>query len=305
MKAQHIFFIKELLRTELEEIFELAEKIENSPENYAEKCKGKILATLFFETSTRTRLSFESAMLRLGGQILGFSSEESTSSKKGESVSDTIRMINGYADIAVIRHYLEGVREVVKEYATIPMISGGTGTQAHPTQGMLDLYTIRKHFKKLDGLNVGIMGDLKYGRTIPSILYGLSKFNDIKFYLIAPTDLQIRTNVEIRLKNMNVNYEMIEHVSDVIDKLDVLYVTRLQKERFFDPLDYERLKGSYKITKELLKDVKDDFIILHPLPRVDEIAYEVDQLKCAKYFEQAKNGVWVRMALILKLLGVE
>ncbi len=302
---RHIFSTRSISKEFVESIFNLASKIERQPEKYNEKCKGKILATMFFEPSTRTMLSFESAMLKLGGEILGFASGKISSSTKGETIADTIRMINGYADIAVIRHYLEGVGEIAKRFATIPMISGGTGTQEHPTQALLDIYTLKKEFGSIDNLSIGLMGDLKYGRTIPSLLYGLAKYQNIKIKLIAPPDLMIRDNIKRRLQDMNIKFEVHDNVADVINELDALYVTRIQKERFPDQLDYERLKSSYHVTPELLENVKDHFIILHPLPRVDEIAPEVDSLKYARYFDQAKNGVWVRMAIILKLLGLD
>ncbi|UJG43359.1 MAG: aspartate carbamoyltransferase [Candidatus Heimdallarchaeum endolithica] len=303
--TKFIFTTLNLSKEFLESIFTLASKIEQNLENYSDKCKGKILATLFFEPSTRTMLSFESAMLRLGGSILGFSSAKTSSLAKGETIADTLRMINGYADIAVIRHFLEGVGEIAKKYSSIPVISGGTGTQAHPTQAMLDLYTIKNAFGTIDGLKVALMGDLKYGRTIPSLLYGLAKYENVTVYLVSPKELKIRNHVRQRLKDFNLKFYEIDDVSQIIDELDVLYVTRIQKERFPDQLDYERLKSSYKISPSTLKDTKKSFILLHPLPRVDEITPEVDDLGCAKYFEQAKNGVYVRMAIILKLLGVE
>ena len=290
-------------KNQMEDIFDLASSIENEPILFADKCKGKILACLFFEPSTRTRLSFESAMLRLGGQILGFSSAKVSSAAKGESIADTFRMINHYAHIAVIRHFIEGVGEIAKEFATIPMISGGTGTQEHPTQALLDLYTIRKELGKIDDLKIGIMGDLLYGRTIPSLLFGLSKYENVKVHLISPPALQIRKNVQLRLEENGIDFKVTENLKEVIDELDVLYVTRLQKERFPDPTDYEKLKGAYEIRKFDLRKAKDNLIILHPLPRVTEIPFELDQMKHAKYFDQAKNGVWVRMALILKFLG--
>ncbi len=302
---QHLFTTRKLSKQDIENLFDLTKKIENNPDYYSEFCKGRILGNLFFEPSTRTRLSFESAMLRLGGKILGFTSSRDSSATKGESIADTIRMVNHYADIAVVRHYMEGVGEIAKQFATIPIISGGTGTQEHPTQALLDLYSLKKEFDKIDGLNIGFLGDLKYGRTIPSLLYSLIKYDNVKINLISPKTLRIRSNVENRLNDAKSDYLVTENLHEVLETLDALYVTRIQKERFLDPIDYERLKNSYKITPDTLQDVKDHFIILHPLPRVDEIHYDVDKLKYSRYFEQAKNGVWVRMALILKLLGVE
>lgn len=305
MNPPHIFYLKDVERNFIDELFALAKNIEDDPTAYADKCKGKILALLFFEPSTRTKLSFESAMLRLGGQITGFSSAKVSSASKGESISDTLRMINHYADIVVIRHFREGIGEVAKKYSNLPVISGGTGTQAHPTQALLDLYTIKKEFKEIEDLTIGVMGDLKYGRTVPSFLYGLSKFSGIDIKLISPIELQIRRNISLRLDEWQVNYTFENNLSDVLDDLDVLYVTRIQKERFPDPLDYERLKGAYKISADMLSNVKTHLAILHPLPRVNEIEYDVDVTKHAKYFEQAKNGVWIRMALILKMLGLD
>jgi len=305
MKIEHLFSVIEMTKKDILNTFSLASKIEQNPEKYSNSCKNKILAALFFEPSTRTRLSFESAMLRLGGQILGFTSAKVSSAAKGESIADTIRMTNHYAHIAVIRHFKEGVGELAKEFATIPMISGGTGTQEHPTQALLDLYTIHKEFDDIKDLNIGIMGDLLYGRTIPSLLFALSKFENIKLHLISPPALRIRDNVDFRLKETNLNYSVVENMKEVIDELDVLYVTRIQKERFPDPTDYERLKGVYNIKASDIDDAKDNLIIMHPLPRITEVSYEIDALKQARYFEQAKNGVWVRMALILKFLGLD
>jgi len=241
-------------------------------------------------------------MHRLGGDVIGFATSKTSSAMKGETIADTIRMINGYADIAVIRHYIEGIGEVVKKFATIPFISGGTGAQEHPTQALLDLYTIKKEFGEIKDLTIGLMGDLKYGRTIPSLLYSLAKFDNIHIWLISPEELKIRQGVEIRLKELGLKYTIVEDYKEPLPELDVLYVTRIQKERFPDPLDYERLKGSYRLTVESLKEAKDELIVMHPLPRVDEIASEVDETKHARYFQQAKNGVWVRMALLYSML---
>ena len=302
MTPKHLFSVRTLSKEDLESIFELALSIEKNPEKFADVCKGKIMATMFFEPSTRTRLSFESAMLRLGGKILGFTSAKVSSAAKGESIADTIRMINGYAHIAVIRHFMEGIGEITNEYASIPFISGGTGTQEHPTQAILDLYTIKKEFGDINGLTIGIMGDLKYGRTVPSLLLSLMKYEGVKIKLISPPALRIRKNVELRLQENKCDYVILDSVNEVIDELDVLYVTRIQKERFPDPTDYERLKGAYSITPNDLINVKENFILLHPLPRVTEISYGVDKLNSAKFFEQAQNGVWARMALIIKYL---
>jgi aspartate carbamoyltransferase catalytic subunit len=305
MKIEHLFTVRAISKEDILEIFSLASKIEKNPLDFANSCKGRIMASLFFEPSTRTRLSFESAMLRLGGQILGFTTAKVSSAAKGESIADTIRMINHYAHFSVIRHFMEGVGEIAKEFATIPMISGGTGTQEHPTQALLDLYTIHKEFGEIKNLNIGIMGDLLYGRTIPSLLFALSKFDNIKVHLISPPSLRIRDNVKLRIDESNLNYNVTDNVKEIIDELDVLYVTRIQKERFPDPADYERLKGGYKIAAADLTHAKENLIIMHPLPRVTEISYDIDKLKHEKYFDQAQNGVWVRMALILRHLGLD
>lgn len=302
MIPQHLFSVRNISKDFFQEIFTLASSIEKKPIDFADKCKGKILATLFFEPSTRTRLSFESAMLRLGGKILGFTSAKTSSAVKGESIADTIRMINHYAHIAVIRHYIEGIGQIAGEFASIPFISGGTGTQEHPTQALLDLYTIQKEFKKIDDLKIGVMGDLLYGRTIPSLLFSLAKYNNVELNLISPHALNLRKNITLRLQEMNCEYSTFENLREIIDELDVLYVTRIQKERFPDPTDYERLKGIYQIKPDDIKNAKENMIILHPLPRVDEIDYKIDKLKHSRYFNQAQNGVWIRMALILKYL---
>ena len=302
MNLDHLFSIRDISKDFMETVFSLASSIEKNPLEFADKGKGKILATMFFEPSTRTRLSFESAMLRLGGQVLGFTSAKESSAVKGESIADTIRTVNGYAHIAVIRHYIEGVGEIASKFAEIPIISGGTGTQEHPTQALLDLYTIMKEFGKISDLNIGIMGDLLYGRTVPSLLFGLSKYENINIHLISPPALRIRKNISLRLDEMGVQYYETENFKEIIEEVDVLYITRIQKERFPDPTDYERLKGVYHISPEDLKNSKEHLILMHPLPRVDEIEYDVDKLQSSRYFDQAKNGVYIRMALILKYL---
>jgi aspartate carbamoyltransferase catalytic subunit len=302
MRSKHLFSVRDINKEDMEEIFQLASSIEHNPENFAKACEGKILATLFYEPSTRTRLSFESAMLRLGGQILGFSTAKVSSAAKGESMADTFRMINSYAHVAVIRHFIEGIGDIAQKFSTIPVLSGGTGTQEHPTQALLDMFTIHKEFGKFENLNIGIMGDLLYGRTIPSLLFSLAKYENVNVKLISPTALRIRKNVELRLQESALNYVMTENLKDVIDELDVLYVTRIQKERFPDQADYEKLKGAYNIKPNDLQTAKDKLIILHPLPRVGEIDYKIDEHKASRYFQQAQNGVWVRMALILKYL---
>lgn len=285
-------------------LFELASQIEMDPDGYSASCKGKILATLFFESSTRTRLSFESAMLRLGGTVLGFSEPSMSSHKKGESFHDTLQMVNAYADVAIVRHYLEGISEIVRDHATIPVISGGTGTQEHPTQALLDLYTMYKEFGSIDGLRIGVMGDLRYGRTVPSLLYGLRLFSDVEAHLVSPSILRVRNEVLEDIED-NLTVHQTDTLNEALPDLDVLYVTRIQKERFHDPADYQRVKTGYVIDASTLGSCKPGFILMHPLPRVGEIAYDVDELPCARYFPQARNGVWMRMALILQLMGFE
>ncbi|MDH5402060.1 MAG: aspartate carbamoyltransferase [Candidatus Heimdallarchaeota archaeon] len=301
-KFQHLVSIKDITKEQIDAILDKALQIENDPKAFANSCEGKILANIFFEPSTRTRLSFESAMLRLGGKVLGFADPATSSVKKGESIADTIRMAAAYSDIIVMRHFLEGSGRVASEYSSVPVISGGTGIQEHPTQALLDIYTIKKEFNKIDGLTIGLLGDLRFGRTIPSLLYAFSKYKDIKIKLYSPPQLKARMTVLTDIEG-KLSYQVEESLSDTIDTLDVLYVTRVQKERFPDEATYERVKGSYIINTDLIKKAKQNMIIMHPLPRVGEIDYKVDQLPQARYFQQAKNGVWVRMALLYMMLG--
>ncbi|MEQ9715217.1 MAG: aspartate carbamoyltransferase [Candidatus Asgardarchaeia archaeon] len=265
--------------------------------------EGYILATLFFEPSTRTRLSFESAMYRLGGSVIGFSSAEGTSVQKGESLADTIRTVEKYSDIIVLRHPRMGAARLAAEVAEIPIINAGDGSGHHPTQTLLDLYTIRKARGTLEKLNIGLLGDLKYGRTVHSLSLVLSKFNK-KLYLISPEMLKMPQEIIHELNEKGVETIETSDLEAVLPELDVLYVTRIQKERFPDIQEYERVKGTYKITPELLDRAKDTLIIMHPLPRVDEIDYRVDRTRHAIYFEQVQNGVVVRMALLALILGV-
>ncbi|MHA2503946.1 MAG: aspartate carbamoyltransferase [Candidatus Kariarchaeaceae archaeon] len=298
---EHLISIKDLEKTTIDQLLDHAQEIESDPSAFSDSMKGRILSTIFFEPSTRTRLSFESAMLRLGGKVIGISDPKTSSVTKGESIADTIRMAAAYSDIIVMRHFLEGSGRVAAEYSSVPVISGGTGIQEHPTQALLDLYTIRKEFGNLDGLSIGLLGDLRYGRTIPSLLYAFSKYKNIKVHLYSPPQLRARMTVLEDISN-ELDYEISESLSDTIKDLDVLYVTRVQKERFPDEATYERLKGSYVISNETLKSAKDRMIIMHPLPRVGEIDYNVDNSPHARYFEQAKNGVWMRMAIINSML---
>ena len=305
LKGKDIISALQFERAEVEGLFRLADQLrkEISEKGVLDYAKGKVLATVFLEPSTRTKLSFQFAMIRLGGEVIDF--EVSASSlAKGETDVDTLKIIDGYdPDVIVLRqkkpHFPEEIAGMIKA----PIINGGDGPNEHPTQALLDVYTIWRELGKVDGLTIGIMGDLKYGRTPSSLSYLLSKFNDITIYYIAPNVLQIREEV---LKNIEgkVTYYQVNDVSEVMEKLDVLYVTRLQKERFKDPSEYERLKGSYKIDKEFLSKFKRIPIIMHPLPRVWELGSGVDELPQAKYFEQAKNGMYVRAALIKEVLGV-
>lgn len=291
---------------ELEEMMALATDIYESPKKYANSCAGKILATCFYEPSTRTRLSFESAMLRLGGQVLGFSEAGSSSASKGESVSDTVEVISAYADICAMRHPKEGAPYVGSLHATIPVINAGDGGHEHPTQTLTDLFTMRYLRGEIKDMTIGLCGDLKFGRTVHSLINALIRYPGIKFVLISPPEL--RTPSYIRddvLAANNIPFEEVEKLEDCINELDVLYMTRIQRERFFNEEEYLRMKGFYILDNEKMKPAKKDMIILHPLPRVNEISVEVDSDPRAKYFEQAKLGVYIRMALILTLLEVK
>lgn len=306
LKGRHLIDPMDLSVEEIDEILNLADEIVANPAEFAEVCKGRILATLFYEPSTRTRLSFEAAMLRLGGSIMGFSSADSSSAAKGESVADTIRTIACYADIAAMRHPKEGAPKVASLSTDMPVINGGDGGHQHPTQTLTDLLTIRSLKKNLNNFTIGFCGDLKFGRTVHSLIKALSRYENIKFVLISPTELRVPDYIkeEILIKN-NIEFEEVERLEDNIHQLDVLYMTRVQKERFFNEADYIRLKDSYIVNLEKLEKAKSDMIILHPLPRVNEISVEVDNDSRAAYFKQAKYGMYVRMALIMKLLGVE
>ncbi len=285
-------------REDLEELFALALRMEKYTRSKLPVLEDKILAIAFFEPSTRTRLSFETAMYRLGGRVIGFTGEEATSIAKGESLADTIKMLDTYADAIVIRHYLEGAAKYAAEIAENPVINAGDGSQNHPTQAMLDLYTIWRELGRIDNITVGVLGDLKYARTVRSLIEGLSLFKVDRIYLISPPSLKPRKELLDVLERAGIKYEYVERLQDVISDLDVLYVVRIQKERFPDPVEYERVRGSYRITLDVLKGAKDTLIILHPLPRVDELPYEVDSTRYARYFKQAAYGVPLRMALL-------
>ena len=291
---------------ELDKLLNLANDIENNPKKYAKVCEGKKLATLFYEPSTRTRLSFEAAMLNLGGSVLGFSSADSSSASKGESVSDTIRVISCYADICAMRHPKEGAPLVASLKSRIPVINAGDGGHQHPTQTLTDMLTIRSLKGRLDNITIGLCGDLKFGRTVHSLIESMVRYNNVKFVLISPEELRIPSYIrEDVLKANNQEFVEVERLEDVIGDLDVLYMTRVQQERFFNEEDYIRLKDFYILNKTKLQFAKEDMLILHPLPRVNEISVEVDDDPRAVYFNQVQYGVYVRMALILTLLGVE
>ena len=289
---------------ELDKLFALADDIEKDPAKYAHKCDGKILATCFYEPSTRTRLSFESAMTRLGGRVIGFSDASCSSASKGESVSDTIRIISCYADICAMRHPKEGAPMVAAEKSLIPVINAGDGGHQHPTQTLTDLQTIRSLHGDLNHFTIGLCGDLKFGRTVHSLINALVRYEGIKFIFISPEELKIPDYVTDMLREKGIPFQEVIRLEDVMPELDLLYMTRVQKERFFNEEDYIRLKNSYVLTKEKMGLAKPDMAVLHPLPRVNEIALDVDDDPRAAYFEQVQNGVYVRMALIMTLLGL-
>ena len=276
------------------------------PAEYAHKCDGKILATLFFEPSTRTRLSFESAMLSLGGQVLGFSSAASSSASKGESVADTIRVVSAYCDIIAMRHPKEGAPLVATQHSLVPVINAGDGGHNHPTQTLTDLITIHKEKGHFDNLTIGFCGDLKFGRTVHSLVAATSRYTGVRFVFVSPEELKLPRYVkEQYVKSKNIPYTQSTCLEEVMPELDILYMTRVQKERFFNEEDYLRLKDSYILTPEKLENAKEDLRILHPLPRVNEISVAVDNDPRACYFKQAQNGRYIRMALIMKLLGIQ
>ncbi len=287
---------------ELDKLFDLAGDIEKNPEKYAKKCDGKKLATCFYEPSTRTRLSFEAAMYNLGGHVIGFSDAGSSSASKGESVSDTIRMISCYADICAMRHPKEGAPMVASTKSRIPVINAGDGGHQHPTQTLTDLLTIRSLKGRLNNFTIGLCGDLKFGRTVHSLIHALVRYDNIQFIFISPDELRIPDYVTEMLQEKGISYKEVIRLEDVMEELDLLYMTRVQRERFFNEEDYVRLKDFYILNKEKMKLAKPDMLVLHPLPRVNEISVEVDEDERAVYFKQVQYGVYVRMALILTLL---
>lgn len=300
-EGRDIISIKDFSRDEIDYIFKIAKNMERLAEKGSDILRGKILATLFYEASTRTRLSFESAMHRLGGSTIGFAEAEIASVKKGENLADTIRTVENYADVIALRHPLEGAARLAAEFSRVPILNGGSGAEEHPTQAMLDLYTMVKEKGKIDGLKIAFVGDLRYGRTVHSLAYALSLYN-IELYLVSPETLKMRREV---LQTIKERISVTERTSleKIVPLVDVLYVTRIQKERFPDPAEYAKVKGSYRIDLQTLSEAKKDLTILHPLPRVDEIAAEVDDTPYARYFQQVRNGIVVRMALLALILG--
>jgi len=303
---KHVITPLDLSLDELNDLLDLAQDIIREPGRYADCCKGKKLATLFYEPSTRTRLSFEAAMQNLGGNVLGFSSADSSSAIKGESVADTIRMISCYADICAMRHPKEGAPYVASKYSAIPVINAGDGGHNHPTQTLTDILTIKCLKGRLDNLTIGFCGDLKFGRTVHSLLNAMVRYPDNRFVLISPDELQVPSYItEEVLDAQGIPYKEISYLDEVMPELDILYMTRVQRERFFNEEDYIRLKDAFILDGKKMELAKSDMLVLHPLPRVNEIAVEVDDDDRAAYFKQAKYGVYIRMALILKLLGIE
>lgn len=303
---RNLIDITDLTIQEIDELIATACDIIANPDKYCDACRRKKLATLFFEPSTRTRLSFEAAMLELGGSVLGFSEANSSSASKGESVADTVRVVGCYADIIAMRHPKEGAPMVASMHSPVPIINAGDGGHNHPTQTLTDLLTIHREKGHFDNLTVGLCGDLKFGRTVHSLIHALSRYTGIHFVLISPEELSLPSYIiHDVLEKKGMSYEETQDLEAVMPKLDILYMTRVQRERFFNEADYIRLKDSYILTLDKLKNAKEDLCILHPLPRVNEIATSVDNDSRACYFKQAHNGKYIRMALILKLLGVE
>ena len=303
---KHLIDIKDLSTQEIDELILIAKDIMSNKAKYSKKCDTKKLATLFYEPSTRTRLSFEAAMLELGGNVLGFSSANSSSAAKGESLSDTIRVVGGYADIIALRHPKEGAAMVAASKSEVPIINAGDGGHSHPTQTLTDLLTIKCEKGRLNDLTIGVCGDLKFGRTVHSLITAMSRYKNIKFVLISPEELKTPDYIkEDILKRNNIEYIETNDIEEYLGDLDILYMTRVQKERFFNEDDYVRLKDYYILNKEKLEKAKEDLCIMHPLPRVNEIAVDVDDDKRACYFKQAQYGKYIRMALILRLLEIE
>ena len=304
-KLRHMMNPLDFSVQELEDLFDLAGRIENDLKGYSHKCDGKILATCFYEPSTRTRLSFETAMIRLGGQVIGFADANSSSAAKGESVADTIRVISCFADICAMRHPKEGAPMVAASKASIPVINAGDGGHQHPTRTLTDLLTIRSLYGSLKNFTIGLCGDLKFGRTVHSLINALSRYEGIRFIFISPKELKVPDYITEMLRQKNIPYEEVIKLEEVMPQLDFLYMTRVQKERFFNEEDYIRLRNFYILDKEKMALAKEKMFILHPLPRVNEISVEIDDDPRSAYFKQVQYGMYVRMALILTLLGIK
>ncbi|MDH5438223.1 MAG: aspartate carbamoyltransferase [Candidatus Bathyarchaeota archaeon] len=300
-KGRDIISIKDFTREEIDYVLKIAGAIEPVAKSGSDMLQRKTLATLFYEPSTRTRLSFEAAMHKLGGSTIGFAEAEIASVKKGENLADTVRVVESYADVIVLRHPLEGAARLAAEFAKVPIINGGSGAEEHPTQALLDLYTILKEKRRIDGLNIALIGDLRYGRTVHSLAYALSLY-DVRLHIVSPESLRMRREVLDVIKEKIEVVQQTE-IEEILPEMDILYVTRIQKERFPDLAEYAKVKGAYRIDLETLKNVKKDMIILHPLPRVEEIAAEVDETPHARYFQQVWNGIVMRMALLALVLG--
>jgi len=300
-KGRDIISVKDFARDDIDYVLRIAEAMEPLVKSGSDMLRGKMLATLFFEPSTRTRLSFEVAMHKLGGSSIGFAEAEIASVKKGENLADTIRTVESYADIIALRHPLEGAARLAAELVEVPIINAGSGAEEHPTQALLDLYTIAKEKGRIDGLTIALVGDLRYGRTVHSLAYALSHY-DVKLYLVSPDILHMRREVLDAIREKIPVVER-DNIKEIVPEADVLYITRIQSERFPDPAEYAKVKGVYRVDLDTLREAREDTIILHPLPRVDEIAYEVDKTRHARYFEQVWNGVVTRMALLALILG--
>jgi aspartate carbamoyltransferase catalytic subunit len=300
-EGRDIISIKDFSREEIDYIFKIARNMEPLASKGSEMLRGKILATLFFEASTRTRLSFESAMHKLGGSTIGFAEAEIASVKKGENLADTVRTVENYADVIALRHPLEGAARLAAEFSRVPILNGGSGAEEHPTQALLDLYTMVKEKGKIDDMKIALAGDLRYGRTVHSLAYALSLYN-IELFLVSPETLRMRPEVLHTIKK-KISVTEKTSLEKIVPLVDILYVTRIQKERFPDPAEYAKVKGSYRIDLQTLSEARKDLIILHPLPRVDEIAAEIDNTPYARYFQQVRNGIVVRMALLALILG--
>jgi len=301
LKGKDVISIKDFSRSDIDELMAKTDSMEALAKTGSDMLHGKLMGTLFYEPSTRTRLSFESAMMRLGGGALGFAESKVASVEKGENLADTVRTVENYTDILVIRHPLEGAARLAADFASIPVINAGSGAQEHPTQALLDLYTIRRELGSIDGATIALAGDLRYGRTVHSLAYALSLYK-VKLYLVSPDLLRMRPEIVLDIRDRIPVAEASE-MEALLPKLDVLYMTRIQKERFGDPAEYEKVKGSYQLAANHLRNVKEKMIVMHPLPRVDEISFEIDETKHAKYFKQMWYGLLTRMALLASVLG--